>query len=574
MRVLLLVVPIVAAFPARLLTAQTPCHSNPLLAAAPRARGSVSMDLRSRYFLIPSRVVSGLRLEPALAIAWSASDRLALTFAAHTVDNSGPGRQGRFGASRTLAATDASGNFLQEQAFGARWLVGNSCTGSALVFGASVSRGVRSYVLRDTATDSVFEGDNQRELVPSFDASVEVRRSRWHSALGIALALFPADNALYLRRLPDVPSDGFGATAGVLLGGAGSVGPAAMRARIFVPFSGANTIRRASGRTVRSPVYEFALGYAVNPVLVTELFLSNSLGGEHGGALSFVADREYGALGAGVRYFSGARVSSHREAESRERAPVAGFSTSLLDASFARVFRGSLGAGNGTTHASLGGSPIPDLALVTFVDYVRGTLDEGDLGALTAVRFVRQAARTPLSVAVLFAASRSNNVLVNLLAGRADEFARRGLKKSGFRFGDESVTDGKLYLLTGALPVRRDFANGGHAWGAPTISVVQRRGVELAGAVGGVTWPLASTLYATISSGLPLGEDGNSLEETSRVRRIPWTTGLAWTARKMPLSVELYGGNRVGSSPFHALRVRANGDVAVGIGVSISSLER
>lgn len=564
----------VAVWPAGVLRAQRVCTPNALLQSVPHVRGSFSIDLRSRYFLIPSRVVSGLKLEPALGTHWSPSDRFALTFAMQTVDNSGPGRQGRFDASRTLARTDASGNFLQEQAFGARWLVGDSCTGTALVFGASVSRGVRSYVLRETATGSVFEGDNQRELVPSFDASVEVRRSRWRSALGIALALFPADNALYLRRLPDVPGDGFGATAGVSLDGAGAVGPAAVRTRIFVPFSGANTIRRASGRTVRSSVYEFALGYAVNPVLATELFLSNSLGGEHGGALSFVADREYSALGAGVRYFSGSRFSSPGRAQSREEAPVAGLSTSLLDPSFARVLRGSLGAGNGVTHASLGGSPVPDLALVAFVDYVSGTLDESDLGALIAVRFVRQEPRAPLSLGVLMAAARSNNVLVNLLAGRADEFARRGLKKSGFRFGDESVTDGKLYLLSAAVPVRRDFANGGHAWAAPTLSVVQRRGLELVGAVGGVAWPLASALYATLNTGVPLGDHGNALEETSRVRRIPWITSLAWTARKMPLTIELYGGNRVGSSPFHALRVRANGDLALGICVTMSSPRR
>jgi len=562
----------IAALPVRMLLAQTDCTTNPLLEAWPSVRGSFSIELRSRYFLIPSRVVSGLKLEPGLTARWSASDRLALTFAAQTVDNSGPGRQGRYLASRTLSAAGAgSGNFFQEQALGARWLVGNSCTGQALVFGASLSRGVRSYVLRDTAAGSVLEGDNQRELVPAFDASLEVRRPRWHLALGFALALFPTDNALYLRRIPDVPGDAFGTTSGLSLDGAGAFGAGALRARLFVPLSGANTIHRGSGRTVRSPVLEVGIGYAVNPVLATELFLSNGLGGEHSGALSLVADREYSAIGAGVRYTSGSRSSSRREAESRERGPAAGFSTSLLDPSFSRVLRASLGAGNGATHASLGGSPVPDLALVTFVDYVSGTLDESDLGALMAVRFVRQAPRAPFSVAVLFAASRSNNVLVNLLAGRADEFARRGLKKSGFRFGDESVADAKLYLLTGAVPVRRDFANGGHIWGAPTLSVVQRRGIELAGAVGGLTWPLAPTVYATLTTGVSLASDGNALEETSRVRRIPWGTSLAWTAPTMPFTIELYGGNRVGSSPFHALRVRANSDVAVGLGVTLWS---
>lgn len=561
--------------PARALHAQTECTSALLLETAPLARGDFSIDLRTRYSLIPSRVVSGLKLEPGLAIRWSASDRLALTLDAQTVDNSGPGRQGHYFASRTLRDANAgSGNFFQEQTLALRWRRARPCAeGYGIVLGGSVSRGVRSYVLRDTATGRVAEGDNQGELVPTLDASVEVRRARWRSALGATLAFFPADNALYLRRMPDALSDAFGTTVGLSMDGAVLVGSAAVRARLFAPFTGANTIRRATGRTVRWPVYNVGLGYSVNPVLATELFASNALGST--GALSLVADREYTALGAGLRYTSGTRMSSRGGTASSDRMTMSGGAgSSLLDLSFARALRVSVGTGSGGTHASLGGSPVPDLALGAFVDYVSGTSDEGDLGALVAVRFVRQAARAPLSVSVLLGASHSNNVLVNLLAGRADEFARRGLRKSGFRFGDESVADGKLYLLTGALPLRRDFANGGHAWGAPTISAVQRQGLQLLGVAGGITWPLAPTLRATFDTGVPFGRDGNALEPTSRVRRVPWGTSIAWTAPRAPFTFDVHTTNRVGNSPFHALRVRANGSVQVGVGITVSSSQR
>jgi hypothetical protein len=303
----------------------------------------------------------------------------------------------------------------------------------------------------------------------------------------------------------------------------------------------------------------------VNPALGTELFLSNALG--NAGALAFIADREYAAIGAGLRYTSGSQRNA--TAPPNGAPPMdPGAAASLVNQSFARALRPAIHAGNSGTFVSLGGAPVTDLALGTFLDYVSGTLDEGELGGLVAVRFVRQGLSTPVSLSVLASASRSNNVLVNLLAGRGDEFARRGLKKSGFRFGDESVADGKLYLLTGALTVRRDFANGGHAWGAPTLSTVQRRGVELVGVAGGVTFPFASALRATVESGVPAGRDGNALHAASRVRRIPWLASLAWTVPGTPISIDMYGSNRVGTSPFHVLRVRANGDVAVGVGVT------
>lgn len=572
--VLLLAVSTVTLRP-RTLQAQTECTPALLLENAAPARGDFSIELRTGYSLIPSRVVAGLRITPAMAIRWAASDRLVLTLDAQTVDNSAPGRQGKYLASRTLGAAGAgSGNFFQEQALGARWRVGNSCsTGSGIALGGSVSRGVRSYVLRDTAAGSVAEGDNQGELVPTLDASVEWRRPRWHSALGVMVAFFPADNALYLRRMPEAQGDAFGTTAGLSLDGAVLMERAALRLRLFAPFSGANTIRRATGRTARWPVYNVAVGYAVNPMLATELFVSNALG--NNSALSLVADREYAAVGTGLRYMSGGRRSSRGRRTSSDRVPMgSGASSSLLDPTFSDALRMSVGGGSGGTHVSLGGSPVSDLSLVAFLDYVSGTFDEGDLGALAAVRFVRQSPQTPVSLSVLLGASRSNNVLVNLLAGRADEFARRGLKKSGFRFGDESVADGKLYLLTGAVPVRRDFANGGHVWGAPTVAAVQRRGIELAGVVGGITWPLAAALRATLETGVPLGNEGNALEATSRVRRVPWGTSIAWTAPRTPFTLDLYATNRVGNSPFHALRVRANGGVDVGVGISVAAAER
>ena len=138
----------------------------------------------------------------------------------------------------------------------------------------------------------------------------------------------------------------------------------------------------------------------MNPMLATDLFVSNALGITalcHW--LPIASMLHWSAL---RRYMSGRRRSSRgRTTASGTVSMVSGAAASLLDPSFSRALRISVGAGSGGTHSSLGGSPVPDLALVAFLDYVSGTLDEGDLGALAAVRFVRQSLRVPVSVSAL-----------------------------------------------------------------------------------------------------------------------------------------------------------------------------
>ncbi|MGQ0639604.1 MAG: hypothetical protein ACT4P6_02370, partial [Gemmatimonadaceae bacterium] len=111
-------------------------------------------------------------------------------------------------------------------------------------------------------------------------------------------------------------------------------------------------------------------------------------------------------------------------------------------------------------------------------------------------------------------------------------------------------------------------------WGAPSVSAVQREGVELVGLAGGITWPLPADLRATFETGVPLNSQGNALQPTSRVRRIPWGTSFAWTIPGTLFTFDAYASNRVGNSPFHTLRVRAHGTTEFGVGFSMSSPQR
>ncbi|NJM95381.1 MAG: hypothetical protein HC792_03430 [Acaryochloridaceae cyanobacterium CSU_5_19] len=77
-----------------------------------------------------------------------------------------------------------------------------------------------------------------------------------------------------------------------------------------------------------------------------------------------------------------------------------------------------------------------------------------------------------------------------------------------------------------------------------------------------------------------LGE-GNAFIGNRLADRIPWAFAVRWDASRLfgvnPDSVsgfhpnlELFITNRVGSSPWHQLRVRDQDDIAVGAGLSLS----
>jgi hypothetical protein len=64
---------------------------------------------------------------------------------------------------------------------------------------------------------------------------------------------------------------------------------------------------------------------------------------------------------------------------------------------------------------------------------------------------------------------------------------------------------------------------------------------------------------------------GNAFIDGSLSDRIPWTIGVRWipSATNFNPQLELYLTNRVGSSPWHQLRVREDNDLAIGAGLLV-----
>jgi hypothetical protein len=534
--------------------------------ATPPGRADVAITMRNRTFIIPRDVVDGWTIQPTLRIDWWLRDGLRLAVDAQTVDNSGPGRQGRFRASRTVGPEGGSGNFLQELTLGAELrLLGDSAQRRALGLELTVSRAVRSYLLQDTATGAAF-GGNRRELVPALSLVGRLRGDRLRIGVGPEVAFFPAQNALYVRRAPGEPRR-FGPTVGASLSAEAWLTTAlSLWAHGFVPVSGNNTISRETGRPVRYPAYDAGVRLELSSALRTELFVSNALGDM--GALADVADREYRAIGVGLSFLPtrrAVRPAGGPSGDERRDGPRLGRVAALTLAEHEGVV--AVAGGSQGVAAAAAASPVDGLQLGAYVDYTSGVVDEGELGASVGLRLTPRRVASRVSAGLVVTGARSNNVLINFLGGARDEFRRRGYTKSGFAFGDESVDSARLYMVAVAVPVERTVGARGRMWLAPAVGLIQREGIEVAGLIAGGSVDVAPSVTLLAESGISVGR-GNTLTADGRRNRLPWNLAAGW---RLPFdgvpapTLEAFVTNRVGQSVFHALRVRDRGRPAFGV---------
>jgi hypothetical protein len=545
----------------------------------PLRAGEVVFALRNRTFLIPSDVVDGFRIQPTIGVRWGLTDFLEFDVEAQTVDNAGPGRQAGFRVNRTLGVGAGSGNFLQEATFGigVRLWRSRDSTMSLRLSGA-FSKAVRSYFARDTLTGAIDSvSGNRRDRVKSWDVRFLVSRPRWRASLGSFVAHFPEDNAMYVRRLSRDSTHSFGTTAGPRAELTLALAPAlSLWGSAFAPLTGKNTIVRASGLPARTLAYDVGATLHVNRALDLDLFVSNALG--NSGPLAMVADREYRAIGTSAIFRPWPRdgASATFDASFADDGSLPGIAPSFTAARAMRrpphsaILSATAGAQGAL--ASLDVTPVDGLVLSAYLDNVSGTKDEGELGVSARARVFTQSLEVPTSLSVTITGARTNNVMVNLLAGRADEFRRLGLEKSGFDFGDENEAEGKVYVVTASIVAERTFAEVLTLWSGPSLAVAQRRGVQVAGVTAGASGRMSNVWWLVAEGGADVGDKGNMLTDSSRLRRLSWLFGFIRqpdSESRLPVGFRLYVTNRVGDSPFHALRVRANGNVAIGAGLHL-----
>jgi len=556
---------------------------HPVLTTAEQLRqGEVVTSLRYRQSF-PSETGRdvGLTGQPTFGISWGITNNLEITLDAQTVDNGGPFRQGPFSALR-INPDNTGPNFFQEFTLQAKQRVWQNQAGTQALSGvvaATLGNAGRPFRFSDS-TGFVSSGTNN-EVVTSLELPFTIRTdNRWQFTLSPKVAFLPEDNALYFNRPPVEESGSFGTTFGLAGGASYRLNPRLILwGDAFVPLSGNNTINRDTGLPARTVAFNAGLRYLVNPRLATDLFVSNTLGNT--GPLSIVADRDFPSVGFGVTYLPGITSANRRSPQhfgSTQQPPPntpAGFG--LLDGGTVpnqQLLLSLHGGGQGLLTGIRYGL-LDDLEIGAFLDSIPGTVDESQLGFSGKIRFLHQADGDPFTLSGLVTAARSNNVLVNLINNHRNEFEERGLKKGGFAFSNER--EGELFIITLSTPMHYQFKGGSAIWLTPTLGFVQRNGLQVAGFNVGGSFPLAKNLDAIAEAGLDLSGKGNAFIGNNRDTVIPWTVGLRWQPASLlgisdkdalsGLQVEAYVTNRVGSTPFDSLRVRADNETAVGFGV-------
>ncbi len=553
---------------------------HPGLATAQQLRqGEIVVNTRYRQSFPPGTERSvGLTGQPTLGVSWGVTNGLEITLDSQTVDNSGPVRQGPYSAQR-INPDGYGPNFFEEFTLQAKqrlWQNKNGTQALSGVIAASLGNGGRPYDFTSATRGVVSNGLND-SIVTSVELPFTVQANkRLQFTVSPKVAFLPENNALYLHTAPIDKPGSFGTTFGLATGVSYRLNPRLLLwGDAFVPFTGNNTINRNTGATARFVAFNAGLRYLVNPRLATDLFVSNTLGNT--GALSIVADREYPSVGFGVTFLPGVSGANRQYPQHfgstphRTQNAMAGFG--FLDGGTVASQQLVLNAQQDSegTFTGFRYGLLDDLEIGAFVDSVPGTTDESELGFSGKINFLRQTDGQPFTLSGAFTIGRSNNVLVNLINNNPRDFQQRGLKKGGFAFSNEK--EGELFIVTLSAPMHYQFHGGSAVWLTPTLGYVQRSGLELAGFNVGGSVPLIKNLDGIAEAGVNFTGRGNALIGNSRENAIPWIVGLRWfpSISGIPAGLQLQGyvTNRVGSAPFQSLRVRADNDLSVGVGVQV-----
>lgn len=574
-------------------TAQSPTTTNrespvqsrqPVLSTADQLRqGEIITNLRYRQSFPGGKASDiGLTGQPTFGASWGITDNLELTLDAQTVDNGGPGNQGQFRALR-INPDNTGPNFFQEFTLQAKQRIWQKEAGTQALSGvvsASVGNAGRPY--RFDSKGTVTSGKNS-QIVPSIELPFTVKTDeRLQFTISPKVAFLPEDNALYFNRPPVTNPGSFGTTIGV----AGGVNyklnqRVSVWGDAFLPFTGNNTINRDSGLPAKTVAFNAGVRYIVNPRLATDLFVSNTLGNT--GALSVIADKNNPSVGLGITYLPGVTSANRqypkhfRETQQPPPSTPAGFG--FFDGGTVANKQMALsvqGGGQGLL-TSVRYGLLDDLEIGAFLDNIPGKVDESQLGLSGKLRLLHQADGDPFTLSTAVTVARSNNVLVNLINNNRNKFQELGLTKGGFAISNEKA--GELFIITVSTPMHYQFKGGSAVWLTPTLGFVQRNGLQVAGVNLGGSVPLVKNLDAIAEAGVDFSGKGNAFIGNNRQTVIPWAAGLRWRPASLlgiaetnslsGMQLEAYVTNRLGATPFDSLRVRADNDIAVGVGVML-----
>ena len=550
-------------------------------------QGEVVFSVRNRLFDRPGTVeetgTAGFR---NFAVRWGVTDDLELTLSKQLVDTGGPGQQGPFNVDREGESAETFFLSDQELTLEVKQNLWESETNNQSLSGlVSLSIGAREFDFNPTRGDLSGAEGVRRGVVPALRLPYTFSRDRWQVTVAPTVAFFDEENALHLHRPPTQNPGSFGTTFGV-------VGSASYRLTpelklwgdAFVPLSGNNSINRDSGGPDKTIAFNAGARYLVNPRLAVDAFASNTLGTT--GPLSLTADSSSVALGAGLRFMPDFVAANERYPDrfggERDPSPATSDGFAFLDGGTVpdgKVRLHLLGGSQGILSAARY-SPLRDLELGLYLDAVSGTFDESEQGASAKVRVLDQADGDPLTASVVGTLGMTNEPFLNFANNDRDAFDQANIEEDlPFFLQVDDGTRGELFVVTLSAPLHYRFENGAAAWATPIAAFVQRNGTEIAGLNVGGSLPLSERLDVIGEVGANFAGEGNAIVGQRREDAIPWTVGVRFDPTHFlglnpqePLpdwNVSLYATNRVGASPFHSLRVRADNDLAVGGGFSI-----
>ena len=538
--------------------------------------GEVLINLDTRTFFFPDLVQSGVDDDDSAVnfntgFSWGISDSLQLTLQFQHVDSSSPIEQGEFTSERTED---------NEAALELKQRIWNSDSGKQALSGVfAASWGTRGFLFTQNGTATEI---NNRDIFVSlavpFTAEVG---DRWQFNISPTVAFFKDESAVFFHRLPNDEDNSFGTVFG--LGGGVKY---RINSRLFVlgdvflPLTGNNSINRGSGEPDRAIAYNAGFRYLTNPRLALDLYATNTFASF--APLSLTADRDFMGLGVNLVFMPDLIPANRRY---REHSPL---SESFTTDSVAFFDGGVLPSGKIALQVQGGSQGIltafrygalQDFEAGIFLDYVAGEVDESEQGISAKIRFLNQAENAPFTLSAAATASLTNQPFLNFAENDADAFERSDLDKTVplFTPGGDDVSEGERLIFTFSLPVHYKISQNTAVWFTPILGYVQRKGVETGGFSLGSAIALNEEISFTGEVGANFVGEGNGFIDGSLADRIPWTAGVRW----IPLSLlnleasddnsdpylELYLTNRVGSSPWHQLRVREDDSVGVGIGL-------
>lgn len=542
------------------------------------------------------------------------TDDIELTLDLQGVNGTVPGPQGPFIVERRVGVNN--GNFFQDGTFQGKFKLGQ-LLGAQVSVVASVTTTRPQFSFYTLPADPaqplarvLVESRPQDgiTLVPALELPFTFKDGDERLAFTFApkVAFFPSDNALFVPLNPGT-NGSFGTTLGVGLGVAYKISPRIMvRADATPILTGNNTVNFISGLPSREIPFNLGVRYLVNPRLSLDIFVTNAYA--NSGAASLVTSSNTG-VGVALaltpertlyfldfpanRKFAETFELGVPKAVRRQFVPA---SFDLLDGSTVPggVTRANIQAATGAVSVVARSGALDDFETGTYANFaVDSGPDESDGGFSTKIRLLHQPSGDPLTLSTLFTIGRTSSRMCNFVDNDRNGLQQAlnlqptacpgvpGVAPAGDRgpippniFGLVTENIGELIVLSLSFPTQYVLPEGHSFWVNPKIAYVQRGGdnTPLAGvSVGGAlrVWQ-GLDLVAQLT---PMLRGDNAFVGDTLQQRFPWQAGVRFTPGLSPaaggtdLSFNVYATNAVGLSPYQSLRVRADNNLSVGLGV-------